>query len=114
MLAVTFPACGRLRWAGLVLGGAIAVQGCAGPVPAAEGSHAGAAPRAAAEVPPPGAIQIGDQLYQVPIGADDDGCPRYRLYSPTRLVAQAIYYRNAVGGFTLDRRQAACPGGAPD
>jgi hypothetical protein len=114
MLAVMFPACGRLRWAGLALGGAIAVQGCAGPVPAAEGSFAGAAPRAAAEVPPPGAIPIGDQLYQVPIGADDDGCPRYRLYSPTRLVAQAIYYRDSAGGFTPDRHQAACVGGAPD
>jgi hypothetical protein len=70
-------------------------------------------PRAQAEVPP-GAIPIGDQLYQVPIGADDDGCPRYRLYSPTRLVAQALYYRDPAGGFTPDRRQAACARAASD
>jgi hypothetical protein len=68
----------------------------------------------AAAAPPRSAIPIGDQLYQVPIGADDDGCPQYRLYSPTRLVAQAIYYRDAAGGFTPDRHQAACAGGAPD
>jgi hypothetical protein len=102
-----------LRWAGLALGACIAVQGCAAPESEAEESFEGVAPRAHAEVPP-GAIQIGDQLYQVPIGADDDGCPRYRLYSPTKLVAQAIYYRDPTGGFTPDRRQAACPGGARD
>jgi hypothetical protein len=102
-----------LRWAGRALGVCIAVQGCAAPESDVQGSFEGAAPRAQAAVPP-GAIKVGDQLYQVPIGADDDGCARYRLYSPTRLVAQAIYYRDSAGGFTPDRRQAACPGGARD
>ena len=102
-----------LRWAGLALGIGTALQACAAPQSDAQGSFEGAAPRAHAEVPS-GAIKVGDQLYQVPIGADDDGCPRYRLYSPTRLVAQAIYYRDQAGGFTSDGRQAACPGGARD
>jgi hypothetical protein len=102
-----------LRWAGLALGVCIAVPGCAAPESDGEGSFEGAAPRALAEVPP-GAIPIGDQLYQVPIGADDEGCPRYRLYSPTKLVVQAIYYRDPAGGFTPDRRQAACASAASD
>jgi hypothetical protein len=102
-----------LRWAGLALGIGTALQACAAPESDAQENFEGAARRAHAEVPS-GAIQIGDGLYQVPIGADDDGCPRYRLYSPTRLVAQAIYYRDQAGGFTPDRRQAACPGGSRD
>ena len=68
----------------------------------------------AAAFPPPGAIKIDDQLYQVPIGADDDGCARYRLHSPTKVVAQAIYYRDVAGVFTPDRRRAACSGGTRD
>ena len=113
MIAVMLPMSRCLKWAGLALGVGIAVQGCVTRPPSAAGSSEVATPRARAEVPP-GAIPIGDQLYQVPIGADDDGCPRYRLYSPTKLVAQAIYYRDPAGGFTPDRRQAACAGGAPD
>jgi hypothetical protein len=62
------------------------------------------------EVPqlPRGAIRVGEELYQVPIGADHDGCARFRLYSPTKLVAQAIYYRDAAGGFTPSREEAVC------
>jgi hypothetical protein len=113
MIAAMVPLRRRLNWFSLALGVVVAVQGCAAAQPDATGSSGGVALRAQAEVPA-GAIQIGDQLYQVPIGADDDGCPRYRLYSPTRLVAQVIYYRDAAGGFTPDRRQAACPDSAPD
>lgn len=72
------------------------------------GSHQGYA------AVPRGAIQIGEELYQVPIGADDDGCPMFRLHSPTRLVAQAIYYRDAVGGFTTNKQEAACASRLPD
>jgi hypothetical protein len=113
MLAVIFSACGRLRWAGLALGAVITVQGCAARAPDAAGSSVGTSPRAQVELPP-GAIPISDQLYQVPIGADDDGCPRYRLYSPTKLVPQAIYYRDPAGDFTPDRQEAACAGRASD
>ncbi|MDF2780786.1 MAG: hypothetical protein K0S96_590, partial [Geminicoccaceae bacterium] len=70
--------------------------------------HGGANPVAGAL--PAGAVQVGPDLYQVPVGADADGCPIFRLYSPTRLVSQGIAYRSRDGGFTADRRAAACPG----
>jgi hypothetical protein len=113
MMPVIRPPRRCLRWAGLALGIGTALQACTVPESDAHGSFERAAPGANAEVPS-GAIQIGDQLYQVPIGAAADGCPRYRLYSPTKLVAQAIYYRDPAGGFTPNRRRAACPGGARD
>ena len=102
-----------LLWAGLALVVGLALQGCGTQAPGGGSTAGGIAGEAAAEVPL-GAIPIGDELYQVPIGADDDGCPRYRLYSPTRLVAQVIYYRNPAGGFTTDRQQADCASGASD
>jgi hypothetical protein len=109
MIAVTDAA----RWSGLALVVGIALQGCAARAPDLATPAAGGVDQPETGVPPD-AIRIGDQLYQVPIGADDDGCPRYRLYSPTRLVAQVIYYRDRAGGFTIDRRRAACAGRAPD
>jgi hypothetical protein len=109
MIAAILPLRRRLNWLSLALGVGSAVHGCAAAEPDPTAGSRGAAPRAEARVPP-GAIQIGDQLYQVPIGADDDGCARYRLYSPAKLVAQAIYYRDPAGGFTPDRRRAACAG----
>lgn len=60
---------------------------------------------------PAGAIEVGQDLYQVPIGRDADGCALYRLYSPTRMVSQAISYRRRDGSFTIDRREAGCQGG---
>ena len=102
-----------LRGPGLALVVGLALQGCGAQTPGAGSTSGGIADGAAAEVPA-GAIPIGNELYQVPIGADDDGCPRYRLYSPTRLVAQVIYYRHPAGGFTTDRQQADCVSGAPD
>lgn len=90
----------------MVLALACAVQACAGQ-DAERSSTAGAPPPAAANLPA-GAIQVGEDLYQVPIGTDDDGCPMFRLHSPTRMVAQAIYYRDATGGFTMNREDAAC------
>jgi hypothetical protein len=102
----------RVRWLGLALIAGIALHGCGGHAPGAASASGGSAD-AAAEMPA-GAISIGDELYQVPIGADDDGCPRYRLYSPTRLVAQVIYYRSRTGGFTTARQDAACASGARD
>jgi len=100
----------RRRWPGLALAASIALQGCGAQAP---GAGRGGIADAATEIPA-GAIPIGDELYQVPIGAGDDGCPRYHLYSPTRLVAQVIYYRGRGGGFTIDRQDAACASGAPE
>ncbi len=64
--------------------------------------------KAAAPDLPPGAIRVGHDLYQVPIGADADGCEMYRLYSPSLMVTEAISYRSRDGGFTIDRRAAVC------
>lgn len=57
---------------------------------------------------PAGAIEVGPDLYQVPVGADD-GCPMFRLHSPRGLVPQVISYRAVGGGFTTDRSEADCP-----
>ena len=57
---------------------------------------------------PLAALQVGDDLYQEPIGHDADGCLMYRLFSPTTLVTHAISYRSIEGGFTLKRRLALC------
>ena len=113
MTPVTGDVPPRWRWPSLALVVSITLQGCAAEAPGAASNVGGNTGEAAAEVPP-GATPIGDGLYQVPIGADDDGCPRYRLYSPTRLVAQVIYYRGRAGGFTTARQDAACARGAPD
>ena len=106
------PARPRL-WTGLALVLGIALQACGAQAPGPGPSPGRTGEQATAE-PPAGAIRIGDELWQVPIGADDEGCARYRLYSPTRLVAQVIYYRDRAGGFTADRQQADCASGAPD
>lgn len=61
---------------------------------------------------PEGAIPAGEDVYYVPLDyTDNDGCRPYRLYSPTKLVTQAIYYRKEDGGFTMNKMQAACYGG---
>jgi hypothetical protein len=112
MISLILATPARWRWPGLALLAGIALQGCGGQPPGAASASGGIAD-AAAEIPA-GAIPIGDELYQVPIGADDRGCPRYRLYSPTRLVPQVIYYRGRAGGFNTDRQHAACASGAPD
>jgi hypothetical protein len=62
-----------------------------------------------AEDLPAGAISNGDGTYMVPMGADPDGCARFRMYSPTGAVAMVIYYRAKDGGFTMDRGAADCP-----
>ena len=115
------PACSA-RAAGLRTSGAVlaiigGLAGCAPPtlplpVPTATGSPSAADQKppasTAGEALPAGAIAVGPDLYQVPIGEDAAGCVMYRLYSPTAMVAQAIAWRRPDGSFTLDRREAAC------
>jgi len=98
--------CSR-RWVVLGLVVAALGQGCSPPQAPVSAPTSGAADEQAANLPP-GAIAIGEKLYQVPIGEDEDGCTMYRLHSPSLLVAQVISYRDGLGGFTTDRRQAAC------
>ena len=102
-----------LRRFGVALVIGMLVQGCTAQAPAAGSTSRAAADQGAADVPR-GAIQVGEQVYQVPIGEDDDGCPMFRMYSPTKLVAQVISYRDAAGGFTTSKREAACASGALD
>jgi hypothetical protein len=102
-----------LRRFGIALVTGMLMQGCAAQPPAAGSTSGVAADQAAADVPR-GAIQVGEQVYQVPIGEDDDGCPMFRMYSPTKLVAQVISYRDAAGGFTTNRQEAVCASGASD
>jgi hypothetical protein len=104
-----------IRWSPrVVLGIALSLlsHGC-GQTMAPPGPSPRAGQERVSEVPP-GAIEVGDQLYQVPIGHDEDGCAMYRLYSPSRLVTQVISYRAVGGGFTTDRRQADCTTGQSD
>ena len=102
-----------LRRLGLPLIMGILVQACTAERPVTRSTSGAAADRAAADVPG-GAIEVGEDLYQIPIGTDEDGCPMFRMYSPTRLVAQAIYYRDLAGGFTMSKQEAACMSGRPD
>jgi hypothetical protein len=89
------------------------IQACATEGPGS-GLKSGVATREpAADEIPTGAIPVDQDLYQVPIGMDDEGCPMFRMYSPTRLVPQAVYYRDASGGFTTNRQAAACAGAPP-
>lgn len=88
------------------------VVGCAatGPMPTALPDPVDVAPGA----PPlraasPEAVKVGEDLYQVPVGFDADGCLLYQLYSPSRTVTLAISYRSVNGGFTLKRASALCP-----
>ena len=55
---------------------------------------------------PKGAIVVGEDLYMVPAGLDETGCPWFRAFSPTKMVVQAMFYRAAEGGFVMDRTEA--------
>ena len=59
---------------------------------------------------PEGAIKIGDDIYQVPIGKDSDGCDSYRMFSQHKGVVTTIFYRAKDGAFTMDKSKANCGG----
>ena len=56
--------------------------------------------------PPRGSIQVGNDLYAVPIGKKDD-CTHYRLWSPTKLTTSAIHYIDKDKKITLDESKCA-------
>jgi hypothetical protein len=103
----------RLRSLGVLLVMGSLVQACTVEPPVTRSTSGVAKERTAAEIPH-GAIEVGEDLYQIPIGTDADGCPMFRMHSPAKLVAQAIYYRDAAGGFTMSKEEAACMRGRPD
>ena len=63
------------------------------------------------EEPPAGAIQVGDDYYMVPAGANAEGCARFRPWSGSNPVTAAIYYRKADGSFTLGKEESGCVSG---
>lgn len=60
---------------------------------------------------PAGAIQLGEDYYMVPVGADSDGCAQFSPWSGSNPVTTAIYYRKADGDFTLHKSQTDCVAG---
>ncbi len=63
---------------------------------------------------PPGSVQTGPNMYMIPTGQPDgDGCQAYRLHSPGNVVVQIVYYRQADGGFSPNKKEAACLAAAP-
>lgn len=57
---------------------------------------------------PASAIEIGEELYMVPVGEDASGCTRYNLIARERETVQAVFYRDARGDFTTNRVDAGC------
>jgi hypothetical protein len=64
---------------------------------------------AMSDTAPEGAIPVTADLYMLPMGVDDSGCPVFQPWSPTLMVVQALHWRTAEGAFTLDRESADCP-----
>lgn len=58
---------------------------------------------------PEGAIPVSADLYMLPMGTDEAGCPVFQPWSPTLMVVQALHWRTPEGTFTLDRDAADCP-----
>lgn len=54
------------------------------------------------------AIQVGDDLYMIPKGIDEDGCEMFGPYSKANPTATAIYYRQADGSFNATKDLAVC------
>ncbi len=66
---------------------------------------------------PAAAIEVAPDLYMLPMGIDEAGCPVFQPWSPTMMVVQVLHWRTADGSFTLDRDAADCPppaGETPD
>lgn len=80
-----------------------ALSGCAASAPSS-----GAGDSISTAKVPPDALQVGEDLYRIPVGHDADGCLMYRLFSPTTKVTHAVSYRSVDGGFTLKRKRALC------
>lgn len=57
---------------------------------------------------PDSAIEIGRDLYMVPVGTDERGCTRYNLVARERETVQAVFYRDQRGDFTTNRADAGC------
>ncbi|MGI9449797.1 MAG: hypothetical protein ACR2QH_04005 [Geminicoccaceae bacterium] len=54
------------------------------------------------------AIQVGDDLYMLPKGIDDDGCEMFGPYSENNPTVTALQYRQADGSFDIAKDPAVC------
>lgn len=59
------------------------------------------------------AIPYGPDSAMVPLVEPVQGCRAYRLVVNGGYAPAVVYFRRADGGFTKDRREAACPGPEP-
>lgn len=57
---------------------------------------------------PKNAIQVGKDLYYLPVGTDSDGCTMYQAYAPNAMTAQGIIYQNGRGNFSLSKNKDTC------
>ena len=88
---------------------ALATASCGGETAMSQATDKSAAPSVASYAQlPNGAIAVGDDIYMVPIGKDAQGCAMYRVFSPTKAVAQAIHYRADNHRFVMNKDKAAC------
>ncbi len=54
------------------------------------------------------AIEIGDDVFMVPVTQDRYGCALYSMQTSGRAVLEVYFYQTSTGDFTTDRRQASC------
>ena len=54
------------------------------------------------------AIQVGDDLYMIPTGLDEDACETFKPHSASNPVKAAIHYRQADGTFGIARDPGIC------
>lgn len=97
----TYLRLGRLAVMGRAMSAVALVMGLGACTPAAESPLE--------PLVPAGAVPVSPQLYMVPAGTDEAGCPMFQPWSPTLMVVQALHWRSADGSFTLDRNAADCP-----
>ncbi len=57
---------------------------------------------------PAGAVELGKDLYMVPVGDGEGSCRMWRMHSPTMATIQVIHYRKSDGGFTVNKTEAGC------
>jgi len=57
---------------------------------------------------PDNAIQVGKDLYYVPIGKDKNGCTQYKAFSQSKSTMTVISYRDSQGNFVSSSKLISC------
>lgn len=55
-----------------------------------------------------GSVKLGDQVRMIPAGADETGCPVFRMSSGGRAALRLPFYRTMGGDFSTNRAEAEC------